>query len=116
MAVFKTERDAAKDKYIIVGNFRTLPDCGGPEGDDDVTVPTGVGIAQFYGYMRAYARVHRLLVVDYLDDGIVLRGKADSMRKLVQDTEDSYSCVCVGDRAFNEILNLRGQQALPLGA
>jgi hypothetical protein len=102
----------AKDKYIIVGNFSSVPD----DADDYVSMPTGVNIAEFYTYMRAYARVHRLVIVDYLDDGIVLRGKAEAMRKLTQDTENSYSCVCVGDRAFNEILNLRGQQALPLGA
>ena len=103
----------AKEKYIIVGNFRSAPDDG---AEDYVSVPSGVNIGEFYGYMRAYARVHRLVIVDYLDDGIVLRGQAEAMRKLSQDTDNSYSCVCVGDHAFNEILNLRGQQAMPVGA
>lgn len=101
------------DKYIIVGNFRSAPEG---DADDVVALPSGVNIAEFYGYMRAYARVHKLLIVDYLDDGIVLRGKAEATRKLSQDTEGHYSCVCIGDKAFNELLNLRGQKAMPVGA
>lgn len=104
---------AAPDRYIIVGNFRSAPDDA---ADDYTAQPTGVSIAEFYGYMRAYARVHRMLIVDYLDDGIVLRGKAETMRKLARDTEGYYSCVCVSDKAFNEILNLRGGQAMPMSA
>jgi hypothetical protein len=103
----------SQEKYIIVGNFRSTPD---DKAEDYVAVPSGVNIAEFYGYMRAYARVHKLAIVDYLDDGIVLRGKAETMRKLAQDTDGHYSCVCVGDKAFNELLNLRGRQALPLSA
>lgn len=103
---------AEQDRYIIVGNFRSTPD----EADDYVAVPSGVDIVQFYGYMRAYARVHKLVIVDYLDDGIVLRGAPKTMKKLARDTEGHYSCVCIGDKAFNELLNLRGEQALPLSA
>lgn len=101
------------DRYIIVGNFRSTPDDA---GDDYVSVPSGVHIGEFYSYMRAYARVHKLLIVDYLDDGIVLRGKADAMRKLTRDTGGHYSCVCVGDTAFNELLKLRGRDAMPISA
>lgn len=100
----------AQDKYIIVGNFRSAPD----DTDDDFTsLSSGVNIGEFYSYMRAYAQVHHLAVVDYLDDGIVLRGKAEAMRKLTRDTGDAYSCVCVGDQIYNEILHQRGQKALP---
>ncbi len=107
-------QSAAKpERYIIVGNFRSQPDDA---GDDYVSVPSGVHIGEFYGYMRAYARVHKLLIVDYLDDGIVMRGRADAMRKLTRDTEGHYSCVCVGDKAFNELLKLRGSDALPMTA
>ena len=108
-----TQGKAIPDRYIIVGNFRSAPD---DEGDDYVSVPSGVHIGDLYGYMRAYARVHKLLIVDYLDDGIVLRGKADAMRKLTRDTDGHYSCVCVGDKAFNELLKLRGRDAMPVSA
>jgi hypothetical protein len=108
-----TQGKVTPDRYIIVGNFRSAPD---DEGDDYVSVPSGVHIGEFYGYMRAYARVHKLLIVDYLDDGIVLRGKADAMRKLTRDTDGHYSCVCVGDKAFNELLKLRGRDAMPVSA
>jgi hypothetical protein len=102
-----------QDKYIIVGNFRSAPEG---DAEDVVAMPSGVNIAEFYGYMRAYARVQKLLIVDYLDDGIVLRGPAEAMRKLSKDTEGYYSCVCIGDKAFNELLNLRGQKAMPVSA
>jgi hypothetical protein len=102
-----------QDQYIIIGNFANAANDQGP---DFTAFESGIGMTEFYGFMRAYAQVHNVNIVEYLEDGVIMRGTPDVMVKLANDTNNRYTCVTLNEELFQKIVKERAPMNMPLAA